>query len=155
MPPATRSGTRSEWVTRAAALVGPLAVAIVLALGLTAAATPASAHQSDPATQSTPETTATTTPFAADSEMPRAPNILPRPDSGEEPKTATDRGGWAQYAVLGGMLIGLVGVGLLIRRDSRRNRGNRTVVPTASTSHETVVETVSDDALEDSERTGR
>ena len=155
MPARTRSGARSIWATHSAALVASLALVIAGALSCAVAAVPAGAQGSEPANQSVPETTATTTPFDASSEMPRAPTILPRPNSGEEPKSATARGGWAQYAVLGGILVGLAGVGLLIRRDSQRKRSNRTVIPTATTPDESVVESVSADPAEDSERTGR
>jgi hypothetical protein len=50
------------------------------------------------------------------------PNIIPAINSGTAPKTSTDRGGWAQYAVLGGIVAALGLIGLLMWRDSRRAR---------------------------------
>jgi len=50
------------------------------------------------------------------------PNIIPAINSGTAPKTSTDRGGWAQYAVLGGIVAALGLIGLLMWRESRRAR---------------------------------
>ncbi len=50
------------------------------------------------------------------------PSIIPLPNSGVAPKSATDRGGWAQFTVLGGIMAALVILFLLIVRDSRKKK---------------------------------
>ncbi len=47
---------------------------------------------------------------------------LPRPNSGQKPRTSADRGGWQQFLVLGLMLSGMCGVVFFVWRDSRRSR---------------------------------
>ena len=50
------------------------------------------------------------------------PSIIPLPNSGVAPKSATDRGGWAQYAVLSGIVVALGVIFLLIVRESRTKK---------------------------------
>ena len=59
---------------------------------------------------------------AASGQQTNAPHIIPDPNSGAEPKSATDRGGWAQWTVLGGIAAGIVLIGLSVRGESRRKR---------------------------------
>lgn len=66
-------------------------------------------------------TTTTTVPVAG---VP-APDIVPKPNSGRPPQSATDPGGWAQYAVMFGIIGGLVIIVLLVRRESRKKRPQR------------------------------
>jgi hypothetical protein len=56
-------------------------------------------------------------------------HIIPRPNSGVAPKSATDRGGWGQFAVLGGIVLALGIIGGLMALESRRKRANRTSAP--------------------------
>jgi len=50
------------------------------------------------------------------------PSIIPQPNSGVAPKSATDRGGWAQYSVLSGIIVALGILFLLVVRDSRKKK---------------------------------
>ena len=51
-----------------------------------------------------------------------APHIIPRPNSGQAPKYATDPGGWGQYALIAG-IIGAIGlIFVLVLLESRRKR---------------------------------
>lgn len=52
----------------------------------------------------------------------RAPDIVPAPNSGRAPVYATDPGGWAQYALLGGIVAAIAVIVLLIWLESRRKR---------------------------------
>ncbi len=56
-------------------------------------------------------------------------HIIPRPNSGVAPTSATDRGGWGQFAVLGGIVVALGIIGGLVALESRRKRANRTSSP--------------------------
>lgn len=58
------------------------------------------------------------------------PSIIPKPNSGAEPKVATDRGGWVQWAVMGGMVVALGIILLLVRRESHRKRALETTSET-------------------------
>lgn len=57
------------------------------------------------------------------------PGIIPLPNSGGDPVEEGDRGSFAQYAVLVATVVGLIAIALLIARESRRNKGNRTPPP--------------------------
>ncbi len=46
--------------------------------------------------------------------------IIPRPNSGREPESPSDRGGWLQLTVLAVMVGGLVVIGGLVARESRK-----------------------------------
>ena len=46
--------------------------------------------------------------------------MIPRPNSGREPESPSDRGGWLQLTVLAVMVGGLVVIGGLVVRESRR-----------------------------------
>lgn len=48
--------------------------------------------------------------------------LLDRPNSGRLPEHATDFGGWAQFAVFGGIVAAVGGGLLLIVRESRRKK---------------------------------
>jgi hypothetical protein len=52
----------------------------------------------------------------------RAPDIVPAPNSGRAPVYATDPGGWAQYALLAGIVAAIAIVVLLVWLESRRKR---------------------------------
>ena len=49
-------------------------------------------------------------------------DIVPRPNTGEEPDDAGDRGGALQLAVLGLVVVGVGGVAAMVVRQSRRAR---------------------------------
>lgn len=46
--------------------------------------------------------------------------MIPRPNSGREPESPSDRGGWLQLTVLGVMVGGLAVIGGLVVRESRK-----------------------------------
>jgi hypothetical protein len=50
------------------------------------------------------------------------PHSIPRPNTGEEPQSATDPGGAAQYAVMGGIVVGVLVIALLVARESRKKK---------------------------------
>lgn len=52
--------------------------------------------------------------------------IIPEPDSGRPPQDAGDRGGAAQLALFGLVLLGVAAISGLAVRESRRARANRT-----------------------------
>jgi len=47
---------------------------------------------------------------------------LGKPNSGKKPESSGDRGTWPQYAVMGGVILGLVIIGLLARRQMRAGK---------------------------------
>ena len=51
-------------------------------------------------------------------------DIIPEPDSGESPDEAGDRGGALQLAMLGLVVVAIVGGGFHLRRQSRRARAD-------------------------------
>jgi NADH:ubiquinone oxidoreductase subunit 3 (subunit A) len=73
-----------------------------------------------PAAADTPR--ATTPATEPDGVPVTAPHIIPRPNSGEAPQHAGDRGSGTQYLVVAGMLVALGVIVLLVRRESRRKR---------------------------------
>jgi hypothetical protein len=81
------------------------AVALTVALG----AAPAAAQE--------PPTTSQGTPVDQD--------IIPDPDSGQNPSEAGDRGGALQYAVLGLVVVGIGGGVYLAMRESKRKRAEQ------------------------------
>ena len=81
-------------------------VMVVIAVALHAA----------PAYAQGPSTTTTTL-----AEVP-AQDIVPQPNSGDEPHDPGDRGGTLQLAVLGLVVLGVAGVVVLVVRQSRRAR---------------------------------
>jgi hypothetical protein len=58
-------------------------------------------------------------------EAPEPPGIIPKPNSGAEPDDAGDRGGGLQSAVFGLIVLGLVGMGALVVRESRRAQSRK------------------------------
>jgi hypothetical protein len=98
-----------------------LAVAVfaVAAFGLAWLTEPAGAQNSP---------TTTIVPID-DQEQPRSPSIIPLPNSGSEPAESGDPGSAAQYGVLVITMGGLVVIGLLVARESRRKRDQRTPSP--------------------------
>ncbi len=46
--------------------------------------------------------------------------MIPRPNSGREPESPSDRGGWLQLTVMAVMVGGLVVIGSLVVRESRK-----------------------------------
>ena len=87
-------------------MVARLLAVVVLAIGLQVA----------PAAAQDPPSTTTTL-----AEVP-AQDIIPAPDTGEEPHEAGDRGGALQLAILGMLVLGMGGAVLLVVRQSRRAR---------------------------------
>jgi hypothetical protein len=69
-----------------------------------------------PAAAQDPTTTTTTL-----AELP-TPHIVPRPNSGEEPHDAGDRGGALQLTVLGLLVLAFGGAVAIVVRQSRRAR---------------------------------
>ncbi len=57
--------------------------------------------------------------------------MLDRPNSGRPPEHATDFGGWAQFAVFGGIMVAVGGGILLIAAESRRKKRRAGVSPQA------------------------
>ena len=87
------------------------AVLVTVAAGLVPAATVAAGDTST----SAPSTT----------EAPEPPEIIPAPNRGVEPDDAGDRGGGLQSAVFGLIVVGLVGMGALVVRESRRAQSRK------------------------------
>jgi hypothetical protein len=87
-----------------------LVVCVAAAVSLTWSGTAAAAQYED-----APPTSEAVTPLPV-------PHIVPRPNSGAEPKSATDPGGAAQYAVMGAIVLGLVVIVLLVARESRKKK---------------------------------
>ena len=54
--------------------------------------------------------------------------MLTIPNSGVAPESSTDRGGWAQYAVLGGIVLALGTIIFFISRESRTAKRRRAQV---------------------------
>jgi len=74
------------------------------------------ALQAAPAAAQDPTSTTTTL-----GELP-TPHIVPRPNSGEEPHDAGDRGGALQLTVLGLLVVAFGGAVAIVVRQSRRAR---------------------------------
>lgn len=86
-------------------------VLLVLALALMVAGPPiAAAAQDDPTTTVAPV---------------EAPSIIPEPNSGHAPTEAGDRGGALQTALFVAMVGGVVIIGGLVVRESRKARAER------------------------------
>jgi hypothetical protein len=60
--------------------------------------------------------------------------IIPRPNSGAEPESPSDRGGWLQLSVLGVMVVGVALIGGLVVRESRKAKADRGGRPDAASS---------------------
>lgn len=103
----TRSGDRSARVALRI-VAAALLLAVVVGLGSPAAA--AAAVRQD-------QTTTT--------EPPDRPGIIPEPNSGHEPEDAGDRGGALQTVLFAAMLGGVVVIGYLVVRESRKARERR------------------------------
>jgi hypothetical protein len=104
------------------ALTGLLVALAVVVMSAAGTAAPLHAQAADP----------TTTAVESDGQSP-AGNILPRPGSGQAPDSPNDPGGWMQYAVFGVILAGIAIIVLLVVRESRKARGNRTSTGTGRT----------------------
>lgn len=63
-----------------------------------------------------------TTQTTVEEGSPSGFTALPRPNSGQAPTSIYDRGGAAQFAVLGGILAAFALIALLFRRDIKRAR---------------------------------
>ena len=87
-----------------------LALATVVAVG-SLAGSPAAVAQSD-------EPVSTTAPEPGG-------DIIPKPNSGAEPDDAGDRGGALQTVLFIGIVGGIVAMGFLVVRQSRRARADR------------------------------
>ena len=57
---------------------------------------------------------------------PRAPDMIPSPNSGAEPVFSGDRGSGAQYSVLIGMTVAIVAIVGLVYWESRRKKARQT-----------------------------
>ncbi len=96
--------------------LGALLVAAVLSLG----PAPAGAQARGSAQDGTPTTTSSTTSSTV-AELPPA-EMIPRPDSGQAPEEAGDRGGALQLLVFG-LVVAAIGAGVAkVVLDSRRAR---------------------------------
>lgn len=74
-----------------------------------------------------PEPTSTTTTLVGESPgAAAAPGIIPKPNSGTAPEKPGDRGGWEQLALMGLILVALVGIGVIVAKGGgARARANR------------------------------
>jgi hypothetical protein len=89
-------------------------LAVLLAFGL-AAVVAVGAADAGPATAQTGPST--TLEEVRDGNLGR---MIPRPNSGAEPESPSDRGGWLQLSVLGVMVVGVAVIGGLVLRESRK-----------------------------------
>ena len=80
------------------------------------------------------QTAPTTTIVPLPDEPAQRPSIIPLPNSGREPERQGDPGSAAQYAVMGGIILGLGLIGVLVARDSKRHAANKTHTPAAKSS---------------------
>lgn len=87
-----------------------LAAALLVAVVGTASAPPAGAGEDSTTTEA---------------EAPESPSIIPRPNSGQEPDDAGDRGGTLQTIVFVIVVAGVVVIGALVVRESRKARKGR------------------------------
>lgn len=53
------------------------------------------------------------------------PHIIPRPNEGQEPEEAGDRGGWAQLGLLGLIVVSMAGIAMVVVRGSSASRARR------------------------------
>jgi hypothetical protein len=97
-----------------------LAATVLLAVGAFTLACPAVGAQ------------APTTTIPADRD-PGTDSIIPLPNSGREPVNEGDPGSASQYVVLGVTVVGMAAIVLLVRRESRRKRDQRTPMPDRET----------------------
>ena len=86
-------------------------LAVVLVAGLAVAAAD---HDAPVEAQTGPSTTLEE---ISDENLGR---MIPRPNSGAEPESPSDRGGWLQLSVLGVMVLGVGIIGGLVLRESRK-----------------------------------
>ncbi|MFA9563099.1 MAG: hypothetical protein ACERLM_00090 [Acidimicrobiales bacterium] len=93
-----------------------LAVLLALVLGVAVAV---GAGDAGPATAQTGPST--TLEEIRDGNLGR---IIPRPNSGAEPESPSDRGGWLQLSVLGVMVVGVGVIGGLVVRESRKAKAD-------------------------------
>jgi hypothetical protein len=99
------------------------AVLVAVAACLVPAATvPADVPADMPADMTAGDTSGTA---PSSTEAPEPPGIIPKPNSGAEPDDAGDRGGGLQSAVFGLIVLGLVGMGALVVRESRRAQSRK------------------------------
>ncbi len=101
-------------VSRLPRLLAATLGAGLVVLALAAVAEPAAAQEPPPAGATVTERTVPPPEGGV--------QIIPRPNSGREPETPFDRGGWAQLALLAGILAGMGVIVAMIVRESRRRR---------------------------------
>lgn len=101
-------------------LTGAL-ICVIVSGSASAASTSSSVTQFGSAGSTTVPAPGDTFPDVTSPEL-TLPNIIPGIDSGAAPATSTDRGGSAQLAVLGLIIVGLAMIGLLMWRESRQKR---------------------------------
>lgn len=89
---------RTIWLS-AAVLVGALLLGVILV---------AVTYDPAPTTEAPPAAGA-------------APHIVPKPNSGQAPTDAGDPGGWAQLALLGLLVVTMVGIGFVMMRSRSRS----------------------------------
>ncbi len=95
------SGSAGRRLARQA--LGAFVVCVGLLLGVTVLGAPATSAQEAP---NEPQV--------------EVPHIIPRPNSGAEPKAATDRGGWVQEAIFFSICGAILFIALLVFLESRR-----------------------------------
>jgi hypothetical protein len=105
--PRARAIRYTERVRRLSAVLAASFAAVTLTVALGGA--PAAAQESPTTSQGTPVDQ----------------DIIPEPDSGQNPSEAGDRGGALQYAVLGLIVVGIGGGAYLAVRESRRKRAEQ------------------------------
>lgn len=88
------------------------------ALALVLASPPALAAPAPAQVSPTPPTTA---PYDLDDCV----SAVPKPGCGAAPDESGDRGGWAQYLVLGVLMAGLAVIGTVVVRSTRRTTAAR------------------------------
>lgn len=91
-------------------LLAVLVLVAAVALGPTAGSTAASAQTDEPVSTTAPEP---------------GGDIIPKPNSGAAPDDAGERGGALQTVLFVGVMGGIVVMGLLVVRQSRRARAER------------------------------
>lgn len=130
------------------ALTIMLGVATTIAFGWTAVAGAEVRSGMAPSTTSVPTTSTASAQEKVpdtfpDQTVPKVsiPSIIPQPNSGVAPKSSTDRGGWAQYTVLTGIIVALGVMFLLIVRESRTKKRAQLAATRSSTRSEPVTDT--------------
>lgn len=120
----TRAPARSALIlaTLTMALMGAVAFPTSAAGAVSAASADAVARTVFGAEPAGAGPAATATDDDSQPPAPNAPSIIPQPNSGAEPETPGDPGGWQQTLVFAGILTAGAAVVTLAWRDARRRR---------------------------------